>query len=86
MLSVARVFSASVVIYTISSGAGNQLSQTQTYTHKHIYVRTYGPEHTEEVGDYQICSYGISEQHQQSIDRAAPPAVCVMVTGRTHTL
>lgn len=86
MLSVARVFSASVVIYTISSGAGNQLSQTQTYTHKYIYVRTYGPEHTEEVGDYQICSYGISEQHQQSIDRAAPPAVCVMVTGRTHTL
>lgn len=89
-LSEAGVFSASVVIYTVSSWVGNQLCRTQTLEHTHkfiyIYVRTYSPEHTEEVGDYQICSYGISEQHQQSIDRAAPPAVCVMVTGRTHTL
>lgn len=90
LLSEAGVFSASVVIFTVSSWVGNQLCRTQTLEHTHkfiyIYVRTYSPEHTEEVGDYQICSYGISEQHQQSIDRAAPPAVCVMVTGRTHTL
>lgn len=88
LLSEAGVFSASVVIFTVSSWVGNQLCRTQTLEHTHkfiyIYVRTYSPEHTEEVGDYQICSYGISEQHQQSIDRAAPPAVCVMVTGRTH--
>lgn len=42
-LSEAGVFSASVVIYTVSSWVGNQLCRTQTleHTHKFIYIRTY---------------------------------------------
>ena len=92
-LSEAGVFSASCCYRHCKFMSGkstvsntNAWTHTQVYIYIYIYICTYSPEHTEEVGDYQSCSYGISKLHQQSIDRAAPPAVCVMVTGRTHTL